>query len=199
MTIRTATIRTAVAADVPALSAVLARAFHDDPVTTWSFPREHSRLRWARRFFAWDLKRLVDQEVAWTTEATDGTALWALPGRWSESTSELLKLITTTWPGVFPHLARVLAGLSRIEARHPAEPHLYLAVLGVDPARQGEGIGSQLLAPGLELCDRESLPAYLESSKESNIAFYSRHGFRVMEELRLPGGPPVWPMWREPR
>src|SRR5213078_4575676 len=64
--------------------------------------------------------------------------------------------------------------------------------LGTDPPRQGEGIGSALLAPVLELCDRDHVPAYLESSKEQNVAFYSRHGFRVTDELHLPKGPPVW-------
>jgi GNAT superfamily N-acetyltransferase len=63
----------------------------------------------------------------------------------------------------------------------------------------GEGLGSRLLAPILEICDSDGIPAYLESSKHSNIAFYARHGFRVTSELRMPGGGPLlYPMWREP-
>ena len=70
---------------------------------------------------------------------------------------------------------------------------------GTDPPAQGRGIGSALLAPGLELCDRDGLPAYLESSKERNVAFYSRFGFRVTDEVQMPGGgPKVWLMWRDP-
>jgi len=43
-------------------------------------------------------------------------------------------------------------------------------------------------------------PAYLESSKERNVTFYSRFGFRVTDEVRMPGGgPTVWLMWRDPQ
>jgi GNAT superfamily N-acetyltransferase len=90
-------------------------------------------------------------------------------------------------------------GLTRVERLHPTDRHLYLAVLGVDPPRQGTGLGSALLAPGLELCDRDGLPAYLETGNERNLAFYSRAGFQVTERLTLPVGPPVWLMRREPR
>jgi GNAT superfamily N-acetyltransferase len=82
---------------------------------------------------------------------------------------------------------------------HPREPHYYLASLGVAPEAQGNGVGSRLLGPMLERCDREGVPAYLESSRDRNVPFYERHGFRVTDELRLPlGGPTLWLMWREP-
>ncbi len=51
----------------------------------------------------------------------------------------------------------------------------------------------------LAICDRDGTPAYLESSKEQNVAFYARHGFVADGPVEvLPGAPPVWPMWREP-
>jgi hypothetical protein len=49
----------------------------------------------------------------------------------------------------------------------------------------------------LEQCDADGIGIYLESSKERNIDFYARHGFRVSAELRLPRGPRVWAMRRE--
>ena len=63
----------------------------------------------------------------------------------------------------------------------------------------GTGIGSALIAPVLEQCDRQGVLVYLESSKEVNIGFYQRHGFEVVREVQVPGGPLLWPMLRTPR
>jgi GNAT superfamily N-acetyltransferase len=185
--------------DIDALGRALARAFHDDPVTRWVYTVESRRAKWSERFFAWQLRRLLPQDVSWTTDdGAGGAALWALPERWRESGRETLGLLRLTLPGVLPRLPRVLRGLSQVELRHPPERHLYLAVLGVEPDRQGQGLGSQLIRPGLDLCDRERLPAYLETGKEANLAFYGRHGFQVVDRVELPKGPPVWFLWREP-
>lgn len=196
--------RLATAQDRDQLAAVLAQAFADDPVVRWVYgppaagARGERQRRRERRFFTWTLDRLGGHDVTWTTEAAEGAAIWALPGRWRESPRELLSLCAITAPAVGLRGVRVLRGLGQVEARHPAEPHLYLAVLGVDPARQGAGLGSTLLAPGLALCDRDGIPAYLETATERNVDFYARHGFRVTDELRLPSGPRVWCLWREP-
>ena len=184
--------------DVDVLSGVLARAFRDDPVMSWVFPREATRVAWNRSFFRFRLRWMLRQEEVWTTDDGAGAALWAAPERWRLTPRETLGL-ARFFPATGRHTGRVLRGLSLIEARHPETPHWYLAVLGTDPSRQGEGIGSRLLAPVLDGCDADEVPAYLESSKERNIAFYARHGFRVTEEVQLPGGPPVWLMWRDPR
>jgi ribosomal protein S18 acetylase RimI-like enzyme len=192
-------VRPARGDEVPQLAAMLARAFHDDPVTAWFIRNDDRRPKYAARFFAWQLHRLIGQEHVHVAADGSGAALWALPNRWRESNWQALRLFVALVPALAGHLPAAGRGVERVESRHPEEPHLYLAVLGTDPPAQGQGIGSALLRPGLELCDREGLPAYLESSKESNIAFYARFGFRVTEEVRMPGqGPAVWLMWRDP-
>ena len=103
--------------------------------------------------------------------------------------------------GVFKgHLPRVLKALMALEGRHPREPHYYLAFIGVEPEWQGRGLGGAVLAPVLERCDAEGMPAFLEASTPRNRALYERHRFTVTEEFTLGrGAPPQWRMWREPR
>ena len=87
-----------------------------------------------------------------------------------------------------------------MKTQHPEEPHWYLAVIGSDPNVRGGGFGQALMRSRLDRVDAEHAPAYLESSKFDNIAYYERFGFEVTGEITLPdGGPMLWPMWRQPR
>src|SRR5438270_334685 len=79
------------------------------------------------------------------------------------------------------------------------EPHWYLQAIGTDPARQGKGYGGVVMRHQLTFVDAAGLPAYLESSKEKNIPIYASFGFEVTGEIRLPGGPILYPMWRKAR
>ena len=187
-------IRLATETDVPALCRSLARAFHDDPVAEWSLPSERRRPGQLGRFYRERLRTLVGEELVFCDDECRGAALWAPPDRWQIGAPELARMRIVTRRSL-----QFLVGAHRIDSAHPKEPHYYLNVLGVDPSAQGTGLGSRLLAPMLERCDREGVPAYLESSKERNLTFYGRHGFRVTGDLVMPfGGPPLWLMWREP-
>ena len=71
-------------------------------------------------------------------------------------------------------------------------------MLGSDPLFQRMGAGTAVLAPVLERCDAEGLPAYLETQKEENIAYYARHRFELVQKLDVPPCPPVWTLLRNP-
>lgn len=194
-------VRRAGSDDVTVLATVLARAFDDDPVSMYAFPDDERRRRALPRFFEVELAReyMRDGEI-YTTEDLAGAALWGPPGKRRQGLRSVLAMIPLVPMIGWSRLPAVVRGLASIEAKHPKEPHYYLGVLGTDPPSQGKGIGSSLLAPVLERCDAEGIPAYLESSKENNLPFYSRHGFAVTTEVALPGaGPKLWLMWREPR
>jgi GNAT superfamily N-acetyltransferase len=194
-------VRKATGPDVSPLAATLSRAFFDDPVMSFILPAQASRPRRLTSLFELQLKRVhLPHDECYTTSDLAGGALWAPPGRWRMPVRTLVRAFPRMLPLLGARLPVALKAINAVERVHPRAAHWYLAVLGTAPERQGKGVGSALLAPVLERCDREAVPAYLESSKESNIAFYSRHGFEVTKAIDLPaGGPRVWPMWREPR
>lgn len=199
--IETPRIRRATARDIPALGRVLARAFLDDPVASWAFPPEELREAALERFQATRIRQLIVHEEVWTTEDLACAALWAPPGH-SHSTLRETAMIVPCFlrPRLVGRLPLVALGWDRLERGHPRGPaHFYLAVLGTDPQEQGRGLGSAVLRGVLDQCDQDGIGAFLESSKESNIDFYARHGFRVTEEVHLLRGPRMWRMWRDPR
>ncbi len=184
--------------DIEALEDVLQAAFFDDPVMSWILPNDGDRDRRLARLFRVLLRfHYLPRRTVWTTSDQAGAALWAAPGHWKVSNAEMLRAMPSLLRALGRRAATAVSFLNRVDEHHPEEPHWYLGVLGTDPPRQGHGIGSALMQPVLERCDREGLPAYLESSKESNIAFYGRHGFEVTGEIRpVSGGPVLYPMWR---
>ena len=189
------------AADVSPLSRALGAAFADDPVMSWLLPEATGRDARLSRLFATFLRgHFLRLGSVWRAPDNSAAALWAPPGQAIVPPVRIARQLPAVFRTFGPRALRALRAFEHVERHHPKEPHWYLGVLGTRPDRQGRGVGSALLRPVLGRCDAEGLPAYLESSKESNIAFYHRAGFRVLEELPLPdGGPPVWPMWREPR
>lgn len=193
-------VRRATPQDIPALARMLARAFQDDPVASWAWRPNALRLGALERFQAARLRQLIAGEEVWTTDELTCAALWALPGRWHMTLRETAALVPSfLHPRLFGRMPLVALGWEKLERGHPRKPpHFYLAVLGTEPAAQGRGLGSAVLGGVLEQCDRDGVGAYLESSKERNIDFYARHGFRVLEEIRLLRGPRMWAMWRDP-
>ena len=186
--------------DIPRLATTLARAFDDDPVTLWLLPRSQRRRRMVALFNLL-LRSQIGVGETYSTADGVGAAVWAPPGRWQFDMNLLVDSIDEFKSIVGTQLERAIEVYAALERAHPSDrPHWYLATLGTHPDWQGAGIGAALMERVLSRADAESLPAYLESSKESNIAYYRRHGFEVTGQLPLPsGGPTVWPMWREPQ
>jgi GNAT superfamily N-acetyltransferase len=185
--------------DVPAAAASLVRAFYDDPMLVYMFPEPRSRTRALRRFFALQLRQTPKgRGRAYTSEGCRSTAIWIPPRTGPPGMRDVIAQI----PKLLVLGRRAGAALELVqivESRHPKTPHYYLGGLGTDPAWQKRGLGSAVLAPVLEICDRDGVPAYLESSKESNIAFYERQRFELIDEVSVPGSSVrLWLMWRDP-
>ncbi len=193
-------MRKATVADRPALVQVLARAFDDDPFIGWMCRKDARRREAIARFMRVGLDGITGPyDETYTHDDLSGAAAWVPPGRWKLGFwRQLLLLPDMVRAASLPRAPAVFAATSEVTRHHPTAPHWYLFLLGVEPERQGQGLGSALLRPALERCDRERVGAYLETATERNVTFYRRHGFRVAEELRVRDAPILWLMWRDP-
>jgi len=95
-------------------------------------------------------------------------------------------------------IPKIIRWYSRWCHLDPAEPHVHLGPIGVDPRRQRQGIGSALMARYIEHLDQEKAAGYLETDRPENVEFYKRFGFSVKHEEEIIGTP-TWNMWRPSR
>ncbi len=202
-------IRTAGEDDRDTVVRLLDEAFQDDPVSGWVFPGEEYRRRTHHRLMG----AFTDIVLAdgWIDLTEDGAAcaLWLsvpgeedAPGEPDEAPAEDAEDVPAqVREAVDPDNERVESIARLTEDIHPSGPaHAYLWMIGVAPERQGEGLGTALIASVLDRCDRDGLPAYLEASSERSKGLYERLGFACTGRvLHLPDGPRMWPMWRDPR
>lgn len=191
--------REATPADAATLAEALASAFYEDPVFSWLIPRSSMRLGRLKRFFMFELRHVVlPAGRAWMVDGAGGASLELPAGAWRMPIVAQL----AHGPGfvrVFrARLPHAFALITKMEHRHVREPHHYIPYVGVAPDAQGKGLGTTLLRPTLDRCDREGLPAYLEGTSERNIALYERLGFEHLGKFTLGSSPPLWPMLRPP-
>ncbi|WP_179266559.1 MULTISPECIES: GNAT family N-acetyltransferase [Asanoa] len=169
------------------------RSFLDSPIGDWLIADRGTRRAVYERCFTLVLDHAFENGIVQTTADLTAVALWYptmepapddpdFEARLEQAAGEYfqryaIKMVTTA-----PH--------------HPTDPHHHLAFLGVEPERQGEGIGTVLLREYLGVLDSTGTAAYLEATNPRNRALYQRHGFVSADPVYLPEGPPLWPMWR---
>ncbi|HUE85403.1 MAG TPA: GNAT family N-acetyltransferase [Vicinamibacterales bacterium] len=184
-------------------SAVLARAFFDDPLFVWVEPDAERRTqvlpwlmgigtRYGTRF----------GEVHGTVESLMGAAVWLPPGASIVDPDRLEQAgfvdpEAVLGPAALRRFGAFMEHAEALHLRDMADPHWYLMILGVDPPFQGRGLGGAIMQPVLTRADGDNLPCYLETAKERNVPFYRKHGFDVVHEGTMPdGGPVFWTMKR---
>jgi ribosomal protein S18 acetylase RimI-like enzyme len=189
-------IESATAADAERVTAVLMLAFSRDPAVRWGWPAADQYVAYFPEFVRAFAGHAFEHGSAYYAEGYAGAALWLPPGvaadedalgaLFERSVSERLR-------------EEVFSVLEQMERYHPTEPHWYLPIIGVDPTRQGQGVGSALLQHALARCDRDHALACLESSNPANVPLYERHGFEVVGTIQAGSSPRFAAMVRQPR
>lgn len=191
-----ASIKTANENDSAGVINVMTLAFSTDPMARWSLPDPSTYLEnFPLLVKAFGGKALA-AGTAFLADGCGGAALWLEPGVQPDEETLIGIVERTASDAIKPDLFAVFEQMGKF---HPKEPHWYLPMIGVDPAMQGNGLGSALLKHALEICDRDHHFAYLESSNPRNVPLYERHGFKVIGEIQAGSSPMMRPMLREAR
>lgn len=193
------TVRLLDESEASLIGGIVASAFADDGVNLWTF---NGSAAMKPVFTSMARHCFLRYGFGHVTEDGKAGTLWLPPG--APKGYGLWAKMALAWHivrhGGLKALHHSLALDQALVTQFPSTPHFYLFAIAVDPSLQGTGVGSRLMKEALQEVDKAGMPAYLENSKEQNIAFYVKHGFRVLEKITpAPGCPPMWMMWRDAR
>ena len=183
---------------------VLARAFFPDPLIVHYLPDPAWRARMLPAYMLACLRYALLYGEVWTAPGLDGVACWLPSDGSGMHPWRILRSGYWTIPFSLGWRAYRRMSLSepvidRIHQEILPRPHWYLMLLGVEPSRQGQGIGGRLIAPRLAEIAAQGLPCYLETLTEIDVAFYRKHGFEAAREVELAPGLRLWAMVRRPK
>jgi ribosomal protein S18 acetylase RimI-like enzyme len=192
-------IRLLESADHAAAARVITDALLDDPGWLSVGPdRRGHRRRVALRYHRTALG-VMDRQGGpiYGAEVEDGqlagVAATFGAGRYPPPTWTLLRYV----PGfLLAGPGPIVRGLrtSAVQARgHPADEHVYLWFLTVDPGHQRRGIGRALLT---RVFEDARAPVFLDTANPANVPYYASFGFEETGRAELPRGATMWFMNR---
>lgn len=160
----------------------MARAFYDDPCFSAFWPESSRKGQLMTWWFYIHVKyhHYRNQNPMYYLAPGGATAMFLTHKTWQESTSTLLLLFPVNmwlcgWSiSTYKEYSKMHHEMQQL---HPTTPHWYLAMLGVDPAYQRQGLGRVVMEDPMRECDEKKMEMYLESSNPVNISFYQRLGF----------------------
>ncbi|MFN8576875.1 MAG: GNAT family N-acetyltransferase [Candidatus Sericytochromatia bacterium] len=188
--------------DLDILSDILLKAFESEPMSNWTVKNDNKRLQRIKlmqetiiKFFGFPYGEVF------TNEDKTSCAVWIKPENFFNISFTSLSLILAWVKTVgIERIPKILKTANILSKHQPKFKCYYLMSLGVIPEHQGKGIGSKLIKPILDKCDKERIPIYLETSNKDNLRFYEKHGFRIKDEINNPSILPLtWTMIREPK
>lgn len=129
--------------DIDAITATISEAFSLDPAWSWAFPDQLVR----SRYWKFIVEASTRYPFVFKTTNLEAASVWIPPGG-----SELMPEISDNIDAVLRELIgdraeQVGAFLHRFESNHPqAEPHFYLAMIGVANSARGLALQLQFIA-----------------------------------------------------
>ena len=188
-------VKTATRTEKSQVVDVITLAFSTDPAARWMYPNSQQFLQSFPNFVRMFGGQAFETGSAYYIEGFAAASLW-LPPNVAPNEDALVSLFKNSVDCRIQD--EVFYVFEQMGNFHPKAPHWYLPLIGTDPAQQGKGFDSILMHHALKRCDRDNVPAYLETSNARNISLYERFGFRLLGKIQVGSSPTVFPMRREP-
>lgn len=181
---------------IKSASEMFSRAMQEDPLFSYFIP-DSSERKIKSKYILEGMIRYgaIYGEVHATSTSLEVAAIWLRSEKAKMSFWMMIRSMGLFWLFNYSKVGRDV--MSRMmsyinfsfstHSRIAPYPHWYLWILGVDPKYQGKGYASTLLKPMFTRIDQENLPCYLETNNEKNIPIYQHYGFKLVEEILIPG------------
>jgi len=191
-------IRRATSSDTTTIADIWNESLRTEPMAQWPLDCGHRDQATAVEFSVL-ARGYVDLESVWVDSDLRGAAAWLSP----KAADVFGTVDDLVHAAVIPLTndagARYRGFWTWIAESMPTEPMWFLDIVAVRAEARGFGIGSALVRHGLELAERDKVPAILETGTQDNVAYYETFGFEVIHKAQAPnGGPTVWFMRTNP-
>ena len=196
---------------------ILSLAFQADPLITYLIPDEEKRISHAYQFYRVLVTNglrvgevygiLAHENSNDSKDVNEITNPYAAISVWYHGGNSLA-VLDMIRSGVlryfkyrfFYRMIPLMGTLQRTEKiHHELVPfdHYYLSLLGAHPNYKGKKYTATLLRTLFAEFDRNNLPSYLETNKESNVPVYQHFGYKIIGETDVrKAGIHIWSMLR---
>lgn len=171
-------VEVATPADRDQVVETVVAAFRTDPAFRFFFLDETTFDAYAAMFARYLFDQRVGLGTVWVVEGGASVAMWQPPG--APPTERQLDVDAAA-------LARIDAYEAAAHTALPSSPYWYLGVLATHPDHAGKRWGRAVMRAGLDRAGADGLPAYLETSTQTNVELYGRAGWQVVDSV--PVGP----------
>ncbi|HVE76150.1 MAG TPA: GNAT family N-acetyltransferase [Actinomycetota bacterium] len=166
---------------------VLSRALQHDPLRAYIIPDAAERLEKSPASLEPFVRLGLSTGAAWSAGSAPEGVLIAQPPGFDVTPEIAAEIGLMALPSILGTDAWIRQGevFEYLEEHHRNEvqgPHWYVAVVGVNPARQRQGIGRELFATIFAEADRTGTPVYLDTAQPLNRAFFESVGLELIFE-----------------
>jgi GNAT superfamily N-acetyltransferase len=192
--------------DVQPAGAVLANAFRGYPFFEYCLGDADNYERMAPRMFSSFVRWTMLYGNAWATNDLNAVALRQPPGTrsigfWNALRSGLAFTFLRMDNATRRRFGRATPIVAETHKKIMGDqPHWHCWMMGVLPARQGTGVGRQLMRHTFEQSDRAGLPCYLETFSENSVRVHQSQLYSIRETIKIPATPlTLYAMVRPPQ